>query len=904
MSDDGARTPSAHGFSRTGSHTTRAAARRPASAPGRPAREAQALELQRQAGNRAAARLLGRAAPVLRRACACGGHSGGGNPCASCAAREDDELRRTPAARGSGGADGGGTPLSAGLRGYLSRSRGSGKPLDRGVREPLERSFGRGLRDVRIHSGAAAALAARSVRARAFALGKEIWFGGGQYRPDDPAGRRLIVHEVAHTLEQRPAPSLDDVRLGAATDPAEARADRAAGAVLLDERTAPVNGSAHPENAAELRRATYETRGQEFDPATMQQLIDQGYWLARTLTSFQLTVDARMNADPEEQDAVLAAVWGLPPPARIRSPVTFLVPIAPRPLPAAPAAAGQPAPAAPPPAPALLYRVTFRPGRGRRKPSLELRFVASGAGTTPLAAPAAPSSYRPTQPGLTFSGFPGTGADATDVYFTAHPDEHRALFQWLENSAPATFDQVVTTETTTTRRGTTRVSHRSVFHVSGTRTGTGSGSSFSGLRVALVSQGTVAAEQTVPADYRARDAGDWLIEEQQARSAPNRLGTVSGLSGLPATELPAVKIALAQYFSRPRFAARDTEVDARIPIGAAGTEVLYTFSYGAANDVTVRRIGVVGAARGQVDPARLDVARVRGFPGRTATPAALRAWWAARYPHGGALTPAPAASAQGAQSGRSRPAGPTAAQLVTEMNGLLAAGVTSASWFDDNWGIEVLGAADMATRLQTVHGVPAARSSDTIDFTNTDLRMLELALQTLTDRELGRLRGVKIGRKTRSIRRTRRGFAWGTAGQYGLTLIDQPAGGSPNITVVYFAPLYVGDTSLFTGSTAANALPAVVMNLLHELGHATGYQAGIEAAFEAWRRRNRPTSPTWYAASDPGEEFFSEAYALFHTDPRWLCTTLPLVFAWFEELERTGVPPGAAAALTPPAACP
>src|SRR5690606_14011373 len=93
----------------------------------------------------------------------------------------------------------------------------------------------------------------------------------------------------------------------------------------------------------------------------------------------------------------------------------------------------------------------------------------------------------------------------------------------------------------------------------------------------------------------------------------------------------------------------------------------------------------------------------------------------------------------------------------------------------------------------------------------------------------------------------------GSASSYGLTLMDQPAGGTPQVTVLYFGTLYANDDLLFTGATAANALPTVVMNVLHELGHASGFQSGVATAFDAWRRRNRQTSPTWYAASDPAD---------------------------------------------------
>jgi hypothetical protein len=750
-----------------------------------------------------------------------------------------------------------------------------GEPLRHDLRAFMEGRLGGDFGDVRVHTDADAARSARAVGARAYAVGPRVVFGPGEYAPGTAAGRRLVAHELAH------------VRQG---------------------------------EAGVLRRATYETRGTTFTGTNLQSRIDPGYWISRTLDHFALTVDPRMNADPEERDAVLAAVWALPPPTRVTSTDTRVIPIAPRPLPAPPAAPAAPgsaaptaaAPAAPPTAPALAYRVTFtRPAGTGAKPGLELAFVNSGAGTVPVAAPAAPAAYQPTQPGMSFSGFPaGTTGNDFDAYFATYPQEHRALFQWLENTAPATFDQVVTTETRGARTAAP-VTHRSVLHARGTRTGTGSSAGFSGLVISLVSQGTADAVQTVASSYRDRDAGDWRLEQLQARTpAANRLGTVSGLGAVPAAELPAVKLAVGDYFDRSTFPVRNAEVDAQIPIGSTGTTVLYTFVYGAANDVAVTRVGPVGTGTGQVDVNRVGMERVRGFPGRTAANSALRSWWTTRYPQGGALpAPVPApAPPQGTQPDAAQVAQQQLQEnlaLMTAMEGLITAGIASAGWFDANWGIEVLDAAGTATRLDTLHHVPAAFRADTIDFAATDLRMLELALQTLTDGELTRLRGVKLGRKTASLSRNGATYSAGGAGQYGVTLMDQPAGGTRSVTVLYFAPLYANNDALFTGGTAANALPAVVMNLLHELGHATDYQgAGPAAAFNAWRAQHPQTSPTWYAASGPGTEFFPEAFALYHSDPRWLCANAPLVYAWFDELARTGTPPAATAQLTPPATCP
>jgi hypothetical protein len=51
---------------------------------------------------------------------------------------------------------------------------------------------------IRVHTDALAAAAARSVNARAFASGRHLVFGEGEYRPDTRAGQRLLSHELAH----------------------------------------------------------------------------------------------------------------------------------------------------------------------------------------------------------------------------------------------------------------------------------------------------------------------------------------------------------------------------------------------------------------------------------------------------------------------------------------------------------------------------------------------------------------------------------------------------------------------------------------------------------------------------------------------------------------------------------
>ncbi len=79
----------------------------------------------------------------------------------------------------------------------------AGEPLDPAQRQALEARLGADLGGVRVHHDGAAAASARALGARAYAQGEHLVFGRGEYRPDTAAGRRLLVHELAHTLQQR-----------------------------------------------------------------------------------------------------------------------------------------------------------------------------------------------------------------------------------------------------------------------------------------------------------------------------------------------------------------------------------------------------------------------------------------------------------------------------------------------------------------------------------------------------------------------------------------------------------------------------------------------------------------------------------------------------------------------------
>ncbi|MGG5820898.1 eCIS core domain-containing protein [Falsiroseomonas sp. HW251] len=84
----------------------------------------------------------------------------------------------------------------------FAKDLGTGTPLDAATRAAFERQFGRDFSRVRIHDDAKADAASRRIGARAFTIGDNIAFAGGEYEPETPEGRRLLAHELTHVVQQ------------------------------------------------------------------------------------------------------------------------------------------------------------------------------------------------------------------------------------------------------------------------------------------------------------------------------------------------------------------------------------------------------------------------------------------------------------------------------------------------------------------------------------------------------------------------------------------------------------------------------------------------------------------------------------------------------------------------------
>ncbi|MFI8071118.1 DUF4157 domain-containing protein [Streptomyces sp. NPDC086033] len=78
---------------------------------------------------------------------------------------------------------------------------GAGQPLDPGLRRELEELLGHDLGRVRLHTGRDAGQLTELLGADAVAVGQDVFFREGAFRPGTDEGRRLLTHELQHTVQ-------------------------------------------------------------------------------------------------------------------------------------------------------------------------------------------------------------------------------------------------------------------------------------------------------------------------------------------------------------------------------------------------------------------------------------------------------------------------------------------------------------------------------------------------------------------------------------------------------------------------------------------------------------------------------------------------------------------------------
>lgn len=85
----------------------------------------------------------------------------------------------------------------------LQETKGNGHPLAPNQKSQMENAFGTDFSGVRIHSNEKSTKMSKEINAKAFTVGSDIYFQQKYFNPQGGEGRRLLAHELAHTIQQR-----------------------------------------------------------------------------------------------------------------------------------------------------------------------------------------------------------------------------------------------------------------------------------------------------------------------------------------------------------------------------------------------------------------------------------------------------------------------------------------------------------------------------------------------------------------------------------------------------------------------------------------------------------------------------------------------------------------------------
>jgi hypothetical protein len=122
--------------------------------------------------------------------------------CSHC--EEEDKAQRKPLTSfiQKKEASGNTTVASDGISTKIQETKGSGASLDSSTKNFMESRFGTNFSNVRVHTDSQAVALSSELNAQAFTVGNDVYFNAGKYSPESADGKRLLAHELTHTIQQ------------------------------------------------------------------------------------------------------------------------------------------------------------------------------------------------------------------------------------------------------------------------------------------------------------------------------------------------------------------------------------------------------------------------------------------------------------------------------------------------------------------------------------------------------------------------------------------------------------------------------------------------------------------------------------------------------------------------------
>jgi|GEM_PF-3678149 len=97
------------------------------------------------------------------------------------------------------------------IENQLRNSKGKGKPLPDKIRLSMESAFGNDFTHVRVHNNSESIQMSKQLNARAFTNESDIYFNQNEYNTSSTKGKKLLAHELTHTIQQKGVNSSDKI---------------------------------------------------------------------------------------------------------------------------------------------------------------------------------------------------------------------------------------------------------------------------------------------------------------------------------------------------------------------------------------------------------------------------------------------------------------------------------------------------------------------------------------------------------------------------------------------------------------------------------------------------------------------------------------------------------------------
>ena len=133
-------------------------------------------------------------------------------------ALEEEELQMKPSLSASAHSmpavqlseDPGSGDAPADFESAVNAAKGGGQSLDEQTSQKMGSAMGSDFSGVKVHTDSNSDHLSRSIQARAFTTGSDVFFRKGEYDPGSKPGQELLAHELTHVVQQGAAGSTKD----------------------------------------------------------------------------------------------------------------------------------------------------------------------------------------------------------------------------------------------------------------------------------------------------------------------------------------------------------------------------------------------------------------------------------------------------------------------------------------------------------------------------------------------------------------------------------------------------------------------------------------------------------------------------------------------------------------------